>query len=196
MSYKLAPALALCCALASVSRVAAADPATDPRSDDESQRHLGGQRSVGLGPTIGWGAGLGGRLGLTLDPVGLWVSGGYMPVFVFGNKRDPDRTATFDAYGTAQVEAMLAFTIIKPSPKIDAGLLAGYKYNSVLASGVGAGVFLELDLAKSMGIFFAVDYAVFPRAQDQLASVGYPNDRDPAIPWFQGGADVGLIFYP
>jgi hypothetical protein len=160
-------------------------------------RHFGGQRSFGLGPNVGFGTGAGATIGTVFDPVGLWLSGGYIPVFVFGNKHDVDKTLTFDAYSSAQIDADVSMMPWHAGKRIDFGLLLGYRYNTLLGHGVSAGPGLQLDLSSALGLFFSITYSVFPAAQDRLAPrAGYPTDRDASIPWLQGGGNLGLIFYP
>jgi hypothetical protein len=162
---------------------------------EEGPRHFGVQRTVGFGPAIGLG-GSGAMAGAQLAPVGVWVSGGYAPLLVFGNKRDADRTVTFDGYHSAEINADVSVFFLTPSKRIDAGLIAGYRYNSVLSHGVGLGVAMTYDLSPALAVFLSVEDGIFPSANDQLLAAGYPRDRDAALPWLQGGANVGLMIFP
>jgi hypothetical protein len=168
---------------------------TSPTPTDDASRHFGGQRTFAFGPIVGLN-GTGALAGAQLAPVGLWVSGGYVPLLVFGNKHDTDRTPTLDAYGSAELNVDVSVLPILASPRIDAGVIAGYRYNSLLAHGVGAGVAMVYDLSPTFAVFLSVECNVFPQAQQQLTNAGYPGDRDPAIPWLQGGANVGLLVFP
>jgi hypothetical protein len=159
-------------------------------------RHFGAQRTFGVGPTVGFATGAGGLAGVVLPPVGLWMSGAYMPLFVFGSKHEAPRALTFNAYSSAQVNADVSILPWRPNDRVDLGLVLGYRYNTVLAHGIGGGFAVTYDLSKAIGLLLAVEYTVFPGAQGQLASVGYPTDRDASLPWLQGGVNVGLVLYP
>jgi hypothetical protein len=193
--FRASTSLALVCAATWLSsRPALAQ--TEPAAGAAAPRHFGGQRAFGLGPILGWGVGAGGTIGAVLSPVGLWLSGGYVPLFVIGNKHDAMKTLTFDAYSSAQLDADISIMPWHAGDRIDFGLIAGYRYNSLLGHGGGGGLVLTYDLSKALAIFGMVAYSVFPQAQDQLASRGYPTDRDAVIPWFQGGGTLGLLVYP
>jgi hypothetical protein len=135
-------------------------------------------------------------VGAQLDVVGLWITGGYAPILVFGNKHDAVRSLTFDYFSSGQVNADVSIMVYHPKPTVEVGLLLGYHYNTVLAHGIGIGGIAILDLSPSVAVFAFVQPEIFPDAQSQLTSAGYPGDRDAAIPMFQGGTSVGLLFYP
>jgi hypothetical protein len=175
---------------------ASAQTEPEPAPEPQPQRHFGGQRTFGFGPSAGLTNGLGGMAGLRLSPLELWVTGGYMPVLVFGNKHDLTRSVTLDGYASGQVGADVALTPWHAGTRYDFGLLASYRYNTALGNGGGAGVVLHIDLTGALALFFSLDYVVFPDARDALGRLGYPNDRDPSVPWLQGGANVGLVVYP
>jgi fumarate reductase subunit D len=168
---------------------------TEPAAEAPAPRHFGGQRAFGFGPSfIGWGAG--GMAHIVLAPVGLLLSGGYVPLFILGNKHDAARTITFAVYSSAQLNAEVTIMPWQRGQRLDFGLVAGYKFNTVLGHGVGGGLALTYDLSKAFGLFGSVDYSVFPQTQDQLASRGYPTDRDASIPWLQGSGNLGVLLYP
>ena len=135
-------------------------------------------------------------VGLGLPPVGLWLTGGYEPLLVVGNRNDPGHSVTVDGYGSAQVGADLALTPWHAGTRYDFGAIGGYRYNSVLGHGVGLGAVLTIDLGEALALFFSVEYVAFPRASDGLSSAGYPTDRSATWPWLQGGANVGLVVFP
>jgi hypothetical protein len=163
-------------------------------SADEAP-HFGAQRTLGLGPVLGF-QGMGATVGARLDVVGLWVSGGYAPILVLGNKRDSLRSATFDFYSSAQVNADVSIMVYHPKPTVEVGLVLGYRYNTLLAHGVGVGAIATLDFGPSLAGFAVIEPEIFPDAQSQLTSAGYPNDRDAVLPMLQGGTSIGLLFYP
>jgi hypothetical protein len=169
---------------------------TSPRNAKADQvPHFGAQRTLGLGPVLGI-QGTGATVGAQLDLVGLWLTGGYAPILVFGNKHDALRSLTFDFYSSGQVNADVSIMVYHPKPTVDVGLLLGYRYNTVLAHGIGIGGIAILDFSRSLAGFVLVEPEIFPNAQSQLTSAGYPSDRDAAIPVLQGGTSIGLLFYP
>lgn len=174
---------------------ARAQTASEATTDGDSPRHFGGQRTFGFGPFLGL-SGLGAAAGALVAPVGFWVSGGYAPVWVFGNKHDTTRTLTFDGYSSAQLNLDVSVLPVLASSRIDAGVIAGYRYNTLLSHGIGAGVALTCDFSRTVVGFASYELSFFPQAQDQLTNAGYPTDRDASLPWLQGGVNVGLMFFP
>jgi hypothetical protein len=163
--------------------------------EPEPAAHFGGQRAFGVGPAIGFGTGAGGMVNLGLRPVGLWLSGGYQPVFVFGNEVG-DRSMTFDFFNSAQVNADVSFMPWHSGPRIDYGIIGGYHYNTLLGHGGSAGAAVTMDLGRVVSLFASLELLAFPDATPDLRAHGYPGDRDPSVPWLQGGASVGLLAYP
>jgi hypothetical protein len=184
------------CALTTTLAVARPAPAQTHQEETEpAPPHYGGQRGFGLGPAIGFGTGAGGIVNLALPPIGLWLSGGYVPVFVFGNEQ-VGRALTFDLFNSAQANADISFMPWHSDPHLDFGILAGYHYNTVLGNGAGAGGILTMDLGRVVALVASVELQAFPDATGRLRAQGYPGDRDPSMPWLQGGASVGLLAYP
>jgi hypothetical protein len=155
------------------------------------------QRSVGFGATIGVWSGLGAIVGVGGDRVKGWVAGGYAPVLVFANARTPDKAVRFNAYNAYQLNGDLEIVAMKRA-RTEVGVLLGYKFNSVIGHGGGAGVGVLYDLGPKIALDLAGGLAVFPSAQDRLdRNFAYPTDRSPALsPAIQGGLNLGLIFYP
>jgi hypothetical protein len=172
---------------------AAGDPAASPV--DTTVRPFGGQRHFGLGPAIGLHSGMGGLLTIEAKPLGLVVSGGYMPLLVGGNEGE-QRKAKIDYYGSAQLNADLLIGPIYEGVKVDIDVLGGYRYNTVLGHGAGLGLRLSLDVSRALRVAFHVTPNVFPKAADRLDARGYPPERDALFPWFQGGVGVAAVFYP
>jgi hypothetical protein len=182
--------------LATRTAAAQSDPeATPPPANETEAPHLGGQRMVGFGPSLGLN-GVGGLVALGPPPLTFSVTGGYEPLLVFGNKNDPTKSMTLDTYGSAQMGADVAFLPGHAGKRYDFGLILGYRYNSLLAHGGGGGAVLDIDLTPSLSLVFSLEYIFYPQASDQLAAAGYPSDRTAAVPYLQGGANVGLLVYP
>jgi len=155
------------------------------------------QRSVGFGATVGVWSGLGGIVGVGGDRVKGWLAGGYAPVLVFANARTPDKAIRFNAYNGYQLNADLEIVAMKRA-RTEVGVLLGYKFNSVIGHGGGAGVGVLYDLGPKIALDLAGGVAVFPSAQDRLdRNFAYPTDRSPPLtPAIQSGVNLGLIFYP
>jgi hypothetical protein len=196
--------IAAACALALAALAAGEARAQDePVSSPEPSsapppptRHFGGQRILGVGPTLGFYDGLGALMVIGGDPVGAVVSGGYAPVLIFGNQR-LNKSITFDYYTSGQLNLDLLVAPWHVGKRTDLGIVAGYKYNSVLAHGFGVGFAAFVDLSATLALSAGVGFAGFPGAEDHLRqNQGYPTDRDPAIPWFQGGVQIALLVYP
>ena len=155
------------------------------------------QRSIGLGATIGVWSGIGGIVGGGGDRVKGWLAGGYAPVLVFANARTPDKAVRFNAYNGYQINGDLEIVAMKRA-RTEVGVLLGYKFNSVIGHGGGAGVGVLYDLGAKMALDLSGGLAIFPSAKDRLdRNFAYPTDRSPGLtPVIQGGANLGLIFYP
>ena len=155
------------------------------------------RRFFGIGATIGVWSGLGGIVGGGGDRVKGWLSGGYAPVLVFANARTPDKALRFNAYNAYQLNGDLEIVVMKRD-RTELGVLLGYKFNSVIGHGGGAGLGVLYDLGAKIALDFSGGLAVFPAAKDRLdRNFAYPTDRSPALtPAIQGGANLGLIFYP
>jgi hypothetical protein len=155
-----------------------------------------GSHTFGLGPTIGFWSGAGAMVGGGTDVVKVWASGGYAPVMVFANTRTADRAVRFNYYNTYQLNGDLGLGVYH-RPRVELSVLLGYKFNSVLGHGGGAGIGVLYDLGPRLAVMVAAGGAVFPSAQDRLDREGYPADRKPSVtPALQGGANIGLVFFP
>jgi hypothetical protein len=171
------------------------------RADDDTEAlvtrppPVAGQRMVGLGPTLGLQVGTGALIALG-SPAGVLLSGGYMPILTTANQHET-AAAEFRIYSSAQLNADVAITPWHPSPRSALGVVFGYKFNTLLGHGGGAGVSWAYDLGRKCAFFGLIGASVFPRAEHELiADHGYPTDRDLVLPWLQGGFNAGLMVYP
>src|SRR5215467_8969018 len=156
--------------------------------------HFGGQRTTGFGPTISLYSGLGGLVALGTSDVELWLSGGYMPVLIFANERNSTKDVRTNYYTTAQANADVAIRVLHPSSRLDVFAMLGYKFNTVLGHGLGAGVAVRYDLSATVAALLQIwGFSIFPQATtDRLVTDhDYPTDRDPVLPWLAGGTGVG-----
>jgi hypothetical protein len=162
-------------------------------NESEPPRHFGGQRTFGFGPTVGFYSGAGAMVGVG-ETLGLWLSGGYMPILITGTEGNGIK---YDFYNSAQANADLALTPWHPTFRSSIGMIAGYKYNTVLGHGGSAGITFSYDLNRLLALRALAGISIFPDAADHLRSDhGYPSYRDPALPWFQGGINLGLAIHP
>jgi hypothetical protein len=188
---RLAPMLAVALALSHVARAdapAAGAPETPPAP-------VGGQRFVGIGAEVGFGIGIGAALHLGTRQLGVFVEAGALPIFVVGNQQT-SRALTFDVYGAVELNANLYAMLFQPSPRTDLGLTAGYSGNTVLGNGLNLGVAARYDLAEKLALTIFGGVEIFPDAHDHLLAHGYSPTSDPSLPQLQGGANLGLVFYP
>jgi hypothetical protein len=177
-----------------LSHVARADPPAPGTPSSPEPVH--GQRSVGIGAEIGVNTGLGPSLHLGTPQFGLYVVTGIMPLFIVGNEQNATRSVTFDVYRAFAVNADLYAMLGQTSPRNSIGLAGGYSRNTVLGNGLNLGVAVRYDLGEKLALTVFGGFEIFPDARDNLVAQGYPTTRDPSIPWFQGGANLGLVFYP
>lgn len=127
--------------------------------------------------------------------LGVWLSGGYMPLLLPGQDPGGGRS-DYDFYSSAQGNADLALTLWHPKQRSSIGLIAGYKLNTHLGHGAGAGVTFAYDLNRTLALRGLGGFSVFPHAERELRKHDYPRDRDPVIPELQGGVNLGLAIYP
>ncbi|MBK9517600.1 MAG: hypothetical protein IPO09_09650 [Anaeromyxobacter sp.] len=156
-----------------------------------------GQRTFGVGATLGSWAGAGLIAGGGGRTVKGWVTAGYAPVLVFSNARTASRSIRFNGYSAFQVGADLGVPLAIRE-RSEARLLLGYKYNTVLGHGGGAGVRLLYDRSAHLALAVAAGLTVFPAAERRLDEhQHYPPDRDPGLtPALQGGLTLELIWFP
>jgi hypothetical protein len=152
-------------------------------------------RSFAIGPIVGVYSGFGAAALLRVEPVGLWLSGGYMPLFIVGNESISNATQ-FDFLSSVQVNADGVIGPVSRRGRTDLSLVVGYRHNSVLGHGAGAGIAIEIGIAEHWTATVLVGPSIFPSAESQLDDHGYPSDRDAALPWLQGGASIALAFAP
>jgi hypothetical protein len=127
--------------------------------------------------------------------LGVWLSGGYMPLLISAEDLDGS-DVSYDFVSSAQGNADLALTLWHPKQRSSIGLIAGYKLNTHLGHGVGAGVTFSYDLSRTLALRALGGLAVFPRAERELREHDYPRDRDPVAPELQGGVNLGLAIHP
>jgi hypothetical protein len=102
-----------------------------------------------------------------------------------------------NGYHAFQIGADLAVPV-KRKARLEVSLVLGYKFNTVIGHGGGAGVGVVYDLSRHVALAIAFGLAIFPSAKDRLVQDhGYRLDRDPVLtPAIQGGGNLGLVFYP
>lgn len=194
MAASRASALLVACLGATVAPSSAAAQAA---ADDAAPPFAVSQRHLGFGPSVGFLSGNGLTVGGGGDIVRGWFTGGFVPILVFANARTPDKAIRLNYYSSWQINEDLAFHLLR-RPRLEASLLVGYKYNSVLGHGGEVGMSFLYDLGPRVGLLINAALAVFPAAQARLdRDHAYPTDRSPAFPpAIQSGANVGLLFFP
>lgn len=156
-----------------------------------------GQRTLGVGATLGSWAGAGLVAGGGGRSVKGWVTAGYAPVLVFSNAKTASKSIRFNGYSAFQVGADLGVPVVTRE-RSEVSLLLGYKYNTVLGHGGGAGVRILYDRSPRLALAVAVGVAIFPEAERRLDEhQHYPTDREPGLtPAVQGGLTLELIWFP
>jgi len=165
------------------------------RADDEASPTRVDRHPFGVGPILGLFSGMGAMAVVQGGPVGAMVSGGYYPVFVFGNE-GPERKFRANYFTSYELNADLVAGPVVHRKNVGFDLLDGYRWNTVLGHGGGAGGRLTLALSRTLQLEFLVSLNVFPSSVERLHDHGYPRAVDPALPWLQGGASAALVFYP
>lgn len=146
-----------------------------------------GQRLFGLGPELGV-LGAGAALHVGSPAFGLYAGGSYAPIVVF-QKSD---VRLFGA-GDVRVDG---YAYAAKTPHGTFGALGGLSYNSLLGTGFNLGAGGTVRLARSVDLSLRWVFAFYPDARARLASHLDATQGDPTAPWAQGGAEIGLLFYP
>jgi hypothetical protein len=189
-------AVAAVAVVAFVPGTACADEPPAPASSPPPEQPVRGQRSIGIGAEVGFSTGIGGALHLGMRQFGLYVSSGIVPIFVFGNQKDASRSITFDVYRAVELNTDV-YVMFLERPRGDAGFCAGYSGNTLLGNGFNVGLAVRYDIAEKIALTIFGGFEVFPDAADHLTAHGYPTStQDAAVPYLQGGANFGIVFYP
>jgi hypothetical protein len=180
--------------LAAPVGLARADGAGSSAVSADSAR---GQRAFGAGATIGFWAGAGLVAGGGSERVKGWVTAGYAPVLVFANAKTADKAVKFNGYSALQVGADLGLPFMTRE-RLELSLVLGYRFNTVVGHGGGAGARVLYDLTSRLALGLVGGLEVFPQAKRRLdEDQQYPADRTPALtPALQGGLSVELIWFP
>jgi hypothetical protein len=133
---------------------------------------------------------------LGAPPFSLRLSAGDVPILVFGTERASPGAIALNVYNTVDAGADVTVVPWQVGERVEIGGLFGYRYNGVLGHAAGVGGAVDYDISRVLAVAFSVELLAFPQATDRLARAGYPADRDPVVPWLQGGANVALLFYP
>jgi len=127
---------------------------------------------------------------------GLYASSGIVPMFIFGNQRDASRSITFDVYRAIELNTDV-YVMFLERPRGDAGICAGYSGKHGARQRLHIGLAVRYDIAEKVAFTIFGGFEVFPDAADHLTAHGYPTStQDPAVPYLQGGANLGIVFYP
>jgi len=165
-----------------------------------------GQRSFGLAANLGPYSCFGPGLRAGHQRFGVEGSWGYVPI-VFAYT-DADAKAHFEFFSSTQFNVNL-YTIFAQMKRFGfgIGMTAGYKRNSLLGDGGGAGGYMTIDFTRTLGMQAALGLSVFPDGEDAIVEklpdpckgreyrsyeyeFGFPG------PTLQLGIMAGLVWYP
>jgi hypothetical protein len=76
------------------------------------------------------------------------------------------------------------------------GPLAGASYNTLLGVGFNLGGGGTVKLGRTVDLSIKVLFSFYPDASSRLRGHIDEADGSPSTPWLQGGAAIGLLFYP
>ncbi len=184
---RLAIALALALALAGPGAAGAQEAA-----DDGTQHG-----PVGLLVHAGVFQGFGGGLQLGTETVGVRGSVAWMP-HLFALDRGGGST-DLEFRSALLLSPDLYVRVLHPRPRTHVGLEAGYRYSSLLGSGVAAGFYVQFGIGpRWLDALVTGGVLVFPNGEDRAReelNQPFANFRFPG-PAVNVGATVGLAFFP
>ncbi|HYD41291.1 MAG TPA: hypothetical protein VEB43_10725 [Anaeromyxobacter sp.] len=141
----------------------------------------------------------GGGVSFGTPRFGLRATAGWVPIILGTTTTDEegDEEVDLDIYNSLQVAPDLYVMVSPPKSWGGIGLQGGYRYNSVLGSGIGAGGFGQFRVRSSMDLLVNAGFMVFPNGEEGLrdkadlaedVEFGFPG------PEFQISASVALAF--
>lgn len=143
------------------------------------------------------GFGLGVRAGA--PRFGLDLSAGYQPIFATYTTEDQNSTKVH-FFNSWQLKATTYIGLHQIGSRADFGLLAGYKYDTLLRHGVGAGVYFQVDLARHWALQFSIAPFVFPesnrRIREKWSLPPSSGSVGGGLSALQSGLGVSLQFFP
>ncbi len=131
--------------------------------------------------------------------LGLDLSAGYLPIFSIYTPEDQSSTK-FHFFNSWQLNAAAYVGLHQIGSRTDFGLLVGYKYDTLLLHGVGAGVYFQIDLARHWALQLSIAPFIFPESNRRIrekwplpSSTGSVGGGLSAL---QIGPGVSLQFFP
>jgi hypothetical protein len=179
-------------------------PSAPPSVDEpwpglSGQRKYTHQRSFALAAHALTSNGFGLGLHAGAPRFGLELAAGYQPI-LGTYTADPQSSIKFHFFNSWQLSADSYIGLHQVGSRTDFGLLVGYKYDSLLLHGVGAGVYFQIDLARHSALQLAIAPFIFPAADRRIrekwplppssGSVGGGTSA------FQLGTGIALQFFP
>jgi len=150
------------------------------------------RRGISLLLEAGSFTGFGAGVGIGTRDVGVRAYGGWLPLLL-------TRNSDLTFYSGFQVGPDLYARIFSPQPNADIGVLAGYRYSTLLGHGFTVGGYAELGLSRALDANISVGLLIFPDGEDHLAR---EENLPPGVQYsFPGpkvnfGVGVGLAFFP
>ncbi len=121
---------------------------------------------LSAGPFTSFGAGV----SFGTPRFGLRATAGWVPIILATTTTDEEgeEDVDLDIHGSLQVAPDLYVMVSQPKSWGGFGLQGGYRYNSVLGSGVGAGAFGQFHVKRSMDLVVNAGLMVFPDGEEGL----------------------------
>ena len=130
--------------------------------------------------------------------LGLDLSACYQPI-ISTYTAEGESSVKIHFFNSWQLNATTYVGLHQIGSRTDFGLLGGYKYDTLLLHGVGAGVYFQIDLARHWALQISIAPSIFPAADRRirekwpLPSTGSVGGGLSAL---QFGAGLALQFFP
>jgi len=162
---------------------AASGPAARPQGMVGVMLHLGAFTGMGAGVQIGTPA------------VGLRLSGGWEPTLLALTQ--PDGTSKLKFYSSFLASPDLYVRLASPRSTLQLGAEVGYRYSTLLGSGVAVGGYAQVSLGK-LELLVNGGLLVFPSGETRLKQKHDLSGYEFSFPGpnVNLGISVGLLFFP
>ena len=149
---------------------------------------------------VGQAAGVSAGAQLSMGRLGLRALGGWNPVTILASDPDTFQARSFHIFSTGQLTADAFALPFEGTPGVLIGVAGGYRYNTLLGHGFGAGVEIQIARSRHVGWHIHGGLNYFPDGESNLIREKHlPADSQFNFPFgagLQGGVSFGIALIP
>ena len=159
----------------------------------------------GIGPfalllEVGQAAGVSAGAQVSMGHMGIRVLAGWNPVTVLASDPDTLQARSFHLFSTGQLTVDGFALPIEGAEGVLIGLAGGYRYNTLLGSGFGAGVDIQIARSRHVGWHIHAGLNYFPDGESNvIREKDLPPGTETNFPFgagLQGGVSFGIALMP